>query len=54
LEIKKLPLEKSYFLKKGYIFIWIEKEFISDLFFLFDEKGYNYVDNLTWVNQQYK
>lgn len=42
----KLPLSK---MKEGLIFVWTEKEYISDLVNYFDSKLVKYVENLVWV-----
>jgi hypothetical protein len=42
----KLPLNK---MKEGLIFIWAEKEYISDLVYFFENKNIKYVENLIWV-----
>jgi hypothetical protein len=42
----KLPLNK---MKEGLIFIWTEKEFISDIIDHFESKDIKYVENLVWV-----
>lgn len=41
-----LPLKK---MKEGLIFVWTEKEYISDLVYYFEEMGIKYVENLVWV-----
>jgi hypothetical protein len=42
----KLPLNK---MKEGLIFVWAEKEYISDLVYFFENKNIKYVENLIWI-----
>mmetsp|Transcript_11186 Transcript_11186/g.41862 ORF Transcript_11186/g.41862 Transcript_11186/m.41862 type:complete len:720 (+) Transcript_11186:904-3063(+) len=46
-----LPLKKLM-KQRGYVFIWIVKELIPDVFEYFATNGYTYADNLCWVHQQ--
>eukprot|EP01080_Neovahlkampfia_damariscottae_P002828 gene2828-4235_t len=51
-ELKKLPLDKTYLMKRGYIFIWIEKENISDVMMYFEKLNFVYVENMVWVKKE--
>ena len=42
----KLPLDK---MKEGLIFVWTEKEFISDVIYFFENQNIKYVENLVWI-----
>ena len=42
----KLPLSK---MKEGLIFVWTEKEFISDVVNYFENQKIKYVENVVWV-----
>jgi hypothetical protein len=42
----KLPLEK---MKEGLIFVWTEKEYISDVVYFFENQDIKYVENLVWI-----
>ena len=49
LTIKKqlqLPLKA---VKEGIIFIWVEKEYISDVLQFFEDQNIKYVENLVWA-----
>jgi len=46
-DIEKIPLEKLTPL--GFIFIWVEKENLSEVCDIMDRKTFVYVENLTWV-----
>ena len=46
-DIAKIPLEKLTPL--GFIFIWVEKENLSKVCDIMDQKNFVYVENLTWV-----
>lgn len=43
----KFPLNK---MKEGLIFVWTEKEFISDVIYFFENKNIKYVENLVWIS----
>jgi len=49
-DIAQLPLETLTPL--GFIFIWVEKENLSLVCDVMQEKNFNYVENLTWVQMQ--
>jgi N6-adenosine-specific RNA methylase IME4 len=49
-DIAQLPLERLSPL--GFIFIWVEKENLSLVCDVMQEKNFNYVENLTWVQMQ--
>ena len=36
-------------MKEGLIFIWVEREILSDVIVYFEEKGIKYVENLIWI-----
>jgi hypothetical protein len=42
----KLPLNK---MKEGLIFVWTEKEYISDVIEHFEKMDIKYVENLVWI-----
>ena len=49
-DIAQLPLETLTPL--GFIFIWVEKENLSLVCDVMQEKNFNYVENLAWVQMQ--
>jgi hypothetical protein len=42
----KLPLNK---MKEGLIFVWTDKEHISDIVYYFEKQDIKYVENLVWI-----
>lgn len=42
----KIPLSK---MKEGLIFVWAEKEYISDIVYYFENQGIRYVENVVWI-----
>jgi hypothetical protein len=51
-QLKQLPLDKNYLIKRGYIFIWIEKENISEIMNYFEKINFIYVENMVWVKKE--
>jgi hypothetical protein len=51
-QLKQLPLDKNYLIKRGYIFIWIEKENISEMMNYFEKINFIYVENMVWVKKE--
>lgn len=45
-DLKKMNL--GSFVEAGFIFIWLEKEFIPDIFTLMKEWDFRYVENICW------
>jgi hypothetical protein len=42
----KLSLNK---MKEGLIFVWTDKEYISDMIYFFENQDIKYVENMVWV-----
>jgi hypothetical protein len=52
--VNKLLIQKSLQLplnamKEGIIFIWVEKEFLSDILQFFEDQNIKYVENMVWA-----
>ena len=39
-------------MKRGYIFIWIEKENISEIMMYFEKLNFVYVENMCWIKKE--
>ena len=36
-------------MKEGLVFIWVERDFMSEVIDFFEDKGIKYVENLIWI-----
>ncbi|KAG2387016.1 hypothetical protein C9374_002051 [Naegleria lovaniensis] len=51
-DLKKLPLDKEWFIQKGYCFIWVEKEFTVQVIKIMKEFDFDFVDSMCWVREE--
>jgi len=50
-DLKKLPLDEEWFMKRGYCFIWIDKKYMVDVIKIMREFEFEYVDSMVWVKE---
>ena len=48
-ELAKYPIPA--FVKSGFIFIWVKKQFTAKLLKIVENWGYRYIENIAWIKQ---